>query len=183
MKKYLSPAILRWMRITLKSLGVSIASIAVIAYLAGKINFTATEISRSRNTLTAFNRKYEFFDRLQTDYTRMAPAIPKLESAIPSVDNFPIIADYINSIIVKTANAATPRFDSAPKLNSAGLMELSFSLEATGNLQTIQNLLKEFETAPYLIHIRAVNFVFTNGISGQTEAGMSGVVYFKNTPL
>lgn len=182
-KKYLSPAVARWMLIMFKSLGVSIASIAVIAYLSGKIRIASAEISRSRNTLAAFNRKYEFFDRLKTDYARVAPAIGKLESAIPLVDNFPAIADYINSVIIKTANIAVPRFDPLPKLNEAGLMELSFSLRAAGNFQTIQNLLKEFETAPYFIKIQGVTLSFANGVSGQTEADLNGVIYLKNEPL
>lgn len=182
-KKYLPLAVARWALVIGKSLGISIASITAIFYFSGKISGAAAHIGRSRNTLAAFNRKYEFFDRLKTDRERMAPAITKLEAAIPSVDNFPVVADYIQSILIKTNNIAAPRFDAVPKLNEAGLMELSFSLQATGNFQTIQALLKEFEAAPYFIAVQSAALTFTNGISGQTEANLNGILYFKNTPL
>ncbi|MBI1755107.1 hypothetical protein HY250_04835 [Candidatus Azambacteria bacterium] len=183
MKKYFSYSARHWIALILKLLGISIASVFIVLYLAGKITDVTHEIEQARNEFTAFSKKYEFFDRLRTDYARVSPHVETLESAIPPIDNFPVVANYIASAAARTFNEAVTHYDPVPTLNESSQRELSFSMEATGSLKTVRALLKEFESAPYFIEVKNLSFSFPNGLDGPTKATLAGVIYFKDAAL
>ncbi len=171
----------KWIRLALRVLGITLASVVALIVLADHISRAALDIERARAERASFHAKYESFDRLKADRARVEPHLTKLETAIPAVDSFPVVSDYLASAVAKTSNTATVRFDSVPSFRGGALGELGFSLQLNGSLFTITDLLRELESAPYFISVRSVSISFAQGAQGQAEAALSGVLYLKES--
>lgn len=173
----------RWFVLAGKLFGITAVSALCLFYLSRSIAYTASAIEEARSQLAAFHAKYDRLEQLKKDKERIEPYLTRLEEAIPAVDNFPVISDYINAVATKTSNTLTARFDPIPQLNETGLRELSFSLQTQGSLSTIEAFLAELERAPYFVDARNVSVTLTTGLQGQATADLAGVIYLKDTSL
>lgn len=173
----------KWVFLALKLFAVPAVCVGVLIFLSGKITAAADRISKVRSDAATFAKRYESLDRMKNEWERVSPQLEKLERAIPPPNEFPVIKGYIESSMVKTSNSGSSRFDDLPHVGDLLLFELSFTMNVSGTYASIQQLLRELETAPYFIEIKTLGFIFPTGMNGQANATLTGIVYLKDTPL
>lgn len=173
----------KWLILAVKLLGITAASAVCLFYLSGKITKTTRAVEQARASLAAFHAKYDLLGQVRGNKEFIEPHLARLEAAIPTVDSFPVVSDYISGVAIKTSNVLIARFDPIPTLNERALRELSFSLNIKGNLSSIERFLAELETAPYFVEVRSVSVTLTSGLAGQAAADLTGVIYLKDTTL
>ena len=161
-----------------RSGGLAILSVALLIFIGKQIGSTSGKITKSREDLAAFTKKYELFDQIKKEHSELSGKIPSLESALPSIDNLPAAVDYINAIGAKTNNILSANFGQGIKINELGLGEIALTLRAIGTPQSLNELVAMMENAPYFIKINNISLSFESD-ARQAELSAAGVVYLK----
>jgi len=161
-----------------RSGGLAILSVALLIFIGKQIGSTSGKITKSREDLAAFTKKYELFDQIKKEHSELSGKIPSLESALPSIDNLPAAVDYINAIGAKTNNILSANFGQGIKINELGLGEIALTLRAVGTPQSLNELVAMMENAPYFIKINNISLSFESD-ARQAELSAAGVVYLK----
>ena len=162
-----------------RSVGVAVVGIALLIFIGKQIGSTSGKITKSREDLAAFTKKYELFDQIKKEHSELSGKIPSLESALPSIDNLPAAVDYINAIGAKTNNILSANFGQGIKINELGLGEIALTLRAIGTPQSLNELVAMMENAPYFIKINNISLSFESD-ARQAELSAAGFVYLKN---
>lgn len=177
---YKLPFVKKGIALIVKSLGIALVSVVILFFIGNRVNNKTLEIIKNRDDFSTFTRRYELLDQLMKDNDFAEKNKAKMTAAIPSFDNLNLVADYLNNSANKTSNIASIHFDAPARTDEQSLNEVPFSIINTGTTQSLSDLLKEIENAPYFIEIKNISLSFKDGIGEQTDANLTGIVYIKN---
>lgn len=163
-----------------RSFGITLICVASIMFMGVKINSITKNIVTSHNQLAKSTIKLEQFDSLVKDAESVTGIVKQLNAAIPTMDTMPIVIDYMNALEPQTQTVMTIRFDPTTRFNeNDSLGKLNFSLDASGQLSALVDLLKKMEEAPYLISIQSLTLSPIDDITNQIDMRANGSVYIQ----
>lgn len=171
------------------TLSLTLVTIAFFGLFAinptlGTIADLQKQLEDSQFIHDALQTKIANLTTLQTQYTQLEPDLNPVFSAVPQTPGIDSLVGQVHQIAQQSSlqlnRVQTLPIDLSPAtLSKAKYLAYAFSIEAQGDLPTLQKFMSQLATFNRLISFDTVNFSKVGRIDNTFRATIRGRTYFK----